>query len=288
MKIGIIGCGYVGHSVAVEWKKEGHYISTTTRRPERVAQLKNFVDSVCLLNEQTFPTYIEQQEVLLICVAPDASSDYVSTYLHTAKQVATQASRAPFLRQIIYTSSTSLYGDHQGEWVDEESPLHFQNENQQILYETEKILLDCSSPNLHVCILRLGEIYGPGREIEERLRRNQNHFFAGSGASFTNLIHLNDIVKALGFVTSAVSRLRGIYNLCSDFHISRKQFYDQICQKEKIPFIQWDPTRSTSHGGNRRVSNQKIKNEGFVFTHPLYEFRSLIKSGIKQEGKSSF
>jgi hypothetical protein len=64
--------------------------------------------------------------------------------------------------------------------------------------------------------------------------------------------------------------LNGIYNLCNDFHIPRKPFYERLCQKRQIPPIQWDPTLTSLHQGNRRVSNQKIKTAGFAFTHPDY------------------
>jgi nucleoside-diphosphate-sugar epimerase len=268
MKIGILGCGYVGQAAAVLWKKEGHGITATTRKIERLSLLKSVANEVCLLTKQSFLSFIEQQEALLISVAPDSLSDYTSTYLETARQVAAHISCAPKVRQILYTSSTSVYGNHGGAWVDEDAPIHCLDENRKILYETEQILLNLSSQNLRVCILRLGEIYGPGREIEERLRRMQHQPFAGNGESYTNLIHLDDIVNALHFALA--HQLQGIYNLCSDFHIPRKEFYQKVCQKENLPAIQWDPTRKSFHSGNRRVSNQKIKNAGFTFKHSYY------------------
>lgn len=268
MKIGILGCGYVGQATALPWKKEGHHVAVTTRKFERVSPLKNIANEVCLLTEHSLPSFIAQQEALLISVAPDASSDYASTYLETAKRVTEQISNASNLRQIMYTSSTSLYGDQGGAWVDEEMPIQCLDNHRRILCETEQILLKTSSDNLHVCILRLGEIYGPGREIEERLKRMHHQPFAGNGESYTNLIHVNDIVNALHFALT--HQLQGVYNLCSDFHMTRRQFYENICQKENIPSIQWDPTRTSVHGGNRRVSNQKIKNAGFTFQHPQY------------------
>lgn len=268
MKIGIIGCGYVGQGMALHWKQQGHQVAVTTRRSERIPYLQSFADHVHLLGEQSLHSFVEQQELLLMSMAPDASSDYASTYLQTARQVAKQAHQTPSLQQILYTGSASVYGDHQGAWVDENTPIACTHENAKILYETEQILLECSSKNLKVCIFRLGEIYGPGREIEQRLKRMQHQPFAGTGQSYTNLIHLADILNALNFALE--HRLQGLYNLCSDFHVTRKQFYDQICQREKFPPIQWDAQRINVHGGNRCVSNQKIKNSGFTFTYPLY------------------
>jgi nucleoside-diphosphate-sugar epimerase len=267
VKIGIVGCGYVGQAAALYWKQKGHHIAVTTRQPERVAFLQSLADSVTVLNSGALETFVSQQEALLISVAPDRFSDYASTYLHTAKQIAEQA-RDSDLKHLFYTSSTSIYGDYGGAWIDEITPLKHDHENGKILSETEQVLLGCTSKDLKVCILRLGEIYGPGREIENRLRRMQNQSFAGTGHSYTNLVHLTDIVMALDFALQ--HNLNGIYNLCNDFHIPRNLFYEKLCQKEQIPPIKWDHERSNFHQGNKRVSNQKIKNVGFSFTHPNY------------------
>lgn len=271
MKIGIVGGGYVGQAIASHWKQQEHQVAITTRRSERITFLQTFANQVCFLGSQSLNSFIAEQETLLICVAPGPCSDYASTYLHTARQAVEQAARCPALQQIFYTSSTSVYGDHTGAWVDEMTPIMPTHENAKILYETEQTLLGCASNHLNVCIMRLGEIYGPGREIENRLRRMQHQSFAGSGDSYTNLIHLTDIVLALDFALR--HSLKGIYNLCSDFHIPRQLFYERLCQEKQIPHIKWDPARSNLHHGNRRVSNQKIKATGFAFTHPTYTYR---------------
>lgn len=273
MKIGILGCGYVGQAMALFWKQVGHRVAVTTRQPARVPFLQTLVDEVHLLEEHGLKhhlpsSFLAQQEILLICVAPDKASDYASTYFDTAKQVAEQTAQNPSLRHILYTSSTSVYGDHGGEWVDEDTPIVPNHANREILYQTERVLLGCSSQRLKICILRLGEIYGPGRNIEDRLRRMQHQPFAGSGASYTNLIHLTDILQALDFALQ--NQLQGIYNLCNDFHVPRREFYESLCKMENLPSVQWDPSLHHWHQGNKRVSNKKIKNDRFHFTHPSY------------------
>ena len=124
--------------------------------------------------------------------------------------------------------------------------------------------MSASKVGLNVCIYRLGEIYGPGRWIEERLKRSYQKKFSGDGSPYTNLIHLNDIVSAVNLAIN--QNLQGIYNLCNDFHIPRRDFYDLLCKKHNIPTIQWDDQLATPHGGNKRVDNQKMKETGFVFS----------------------
>ncbi len=269
MKIGILGCGYVGQSIALKWKREGHLVTVTTRDPQKIQQLQSIANQVHLLEPNNLPSFITQQQVLLVSVAPDHCSSYLSTYLQTAEQIATCIPTCLALRHLIYTSSTSVYGDQGGAWVDENTPITYQNENSKILHETEQTLLKCSSEKLDVCILRLGEIYGPGREFFQRLKRMQFQSFAGTGQSYTNIIHLIDIVESLNFVLK--HRLKGIYNLCNDLHLPRQQFYDQICHNIGLPPTLWDATRLSLHAGNRRVANHKIKSAGFKFTYP-YQF----------------
>lgn len=265
MKIGIIGCGYVGQAVASRWIDKGHIVSATTRKPIRLAALEHLALHPFLIQNGNLKPFIESQEAILISLAPNKTTDdYTATYLKTTQQIVQALDSSPSLKQILYTSSTSVYGDQQGAWTDETAPLNFFNGQARILYETEQLLLQQDSEHLSVCILRLGEIYGPRREISARLHRMQGHPFPGTGANYTNLIHLEDIVEALDFALN--HNLRGIYNLCNDLHISRRQLYAALCEQEKLAPIQWDPLIQSQHGGNKRVSNQKIKNLGFSFS----------------------
>ena len=84
----------------------------------------------------------------------------------------------------------------------------------------------------------------------------------GNGESFTNLIHLDEIISALDF--ALIYNLDGIYNLCNDIHIPRKELYENICREDGWPPVQWDPSLTNPHTGNKRVSNEKIKSKCFM------------------------
>lgn len=265
MRIGILGCGYVGAAAARQWKSQGNEVIATTRKSARLAELSTCATEVFLIGAHPLSSFIQALDVLLISVAPDNGSNYASTYLETAQQVAEEVKNTHSLKQIIYTSSTSIYGDRNGEWVDEKAQIENLEGNRRVLFETEQVLVNCSSKELRVCILRLGEIYGPGREIKERLRRLNGHPLPGTGDSYTNLSHVEDVIGAVLFALN--HSLQGVYNVCGDLHIPRRLFYEQICKESGIQPIQWDPSRVSAHGGNRRISNKKIKEAGFTFLH---------------------
>jgi len=276
MKIGILGCGYVGKAAAQHFmQKEGVEVVVTTRQPERVTELQSISTKVCLIQHpKDYREFLHDLNVLFITVAPDSMADYQETYLGTAIIITELLPHSPRLQQIIYTSSTSVYGEHQGNWVSEVTPCTPLNANSQILLETENQLLTNWTANLNICIFRLGEIIGPNRSIVERLKNSPNKVYAGDGSQYSNLVQLTDIIQACELAID--HQLSGIYNLCNDFHLTRKVLYEQICQKFDLPPIQWDKNLKSMHGGNKRISSEKIKKMNFCFlefnSNNLYPF----------------
>lgn len=266
MKIAIIGCGYVGSSLAQILKGMGHSVTVTTRSHDKVAALQKISDAVCILEGNDLDrmqNLLQHLDAIVISVAADSQKTYRTTYQETAETIAQAMTSAPQLKQIIYTSSTSVYGDHQGRTVDESTPAMAVHETSQILLATEKILLGLSNAERPVCVLRLGEIYGPNREIADRLREMYGRSLPGDGSSVTNLSHLDQIVR--GIVFALEGRLDGVYNLCNDEHVSRKALYAKICEEEGLEEIKWNPTQVSIHSGNKLVSSEKIKSKGFRF-----------------------
>lgn len=261
MNLLIIGCGYVGKAVAAHARSAGYVVTVTTRSAHKAEELQQFADHVVVLENNNLAKALQNQHAVLLCVAPDNHSSYETTYLQTAKALIEGV--GPSTRQILYTGSTSVYGDHNGAVVDEQTMAKPENENTGILLETENFLLKAATPHLNICILRLGEIIGPGRMIVDRLRRLNSTPLPGNGQGATNLSPLEDIVRGIDFALN--KKLNGLFNLCNDVHISRKELYDQICLKEGLPKVQWDPSRKSMHAGNKIVSNAKIKNAGFRF-----------------------
>jgi nucleoside-diphosphate-sugar epimerase len=204
---------------------------------------------------------LEGQDCLLLAMAADSLNNYETTYLNTAINVAKSCDS--FTKHILYTGSTSVYGDHQGSLVDESTLPLPTNMQAQILLKTEEMLLNIPSTN--VCIYRLGEIIGPGRQIVDRLKNLKRKTLPGNGGAPCNLIELQEIVLALDFALK--HQLKGIYNLCNDLHLSRRELYAQLCHEYDLPAVLWDPSLPKIHGGSKIASNQKIKLEGFTFSN---------------------
>lgn len=259
LNIGILGCGYVGKAAAQSLQHQ-HCVTASTRRLNRIEELSTYATKVVLL-EKSFDSLLEEQDILIVSVAPSQNDSYEQCYLETARAITQSIADYPRIKQIIYTSSTSVYGEHQGAWVDEDTEPKPSNKKTCILLETENTLLSLASETLSICILRLGEIFGPGRELINRFNSLERKIFPGSGENFTNLTPLRDIVQVINYVIN--NSLGGIYNLCLDEHPPRKLLYEQICKRNNFPVPLWDTQKQTIHVGNKRVLCDKIKLTGY-------------------------
>lgn len=268
MNIGIIGCGYIGSFVAEEWIRKGHHITATTRSKERFIQLQDVAQKCVIFKdcteEELFPL-IRDNELLVVTIAPDRKEHYESAYLHTAELFHRLATKMKLPRRLIYVSSTSVYGDHQGLWVDETSTLQAHSETEKVLIQTENTYLSLKQLDWNVCILRFAEIYGPNREVSHRLQKLQGTPLPGEGSRYTNMIHKEDCVRMIDYAME--HHLEGIFNGADDEHPSREEYYDKLSEILSFPKVHWDASLP-SYRGNKRISNHKIKAAGYLFTHP--------------------
>ncbi|MDF2550413.1 MAG: hypothetical protein K0S07_1480 [Chlamydiales bacterium] len=259
MKCGIIGCGYVGMAFLKKWQEKGHQGFATTTTASRLSEIERTGAEAILLSverQKALANLLSKVDCLLIGVAPKKRdlATYESCYLETNKEIASLA--PPSLKHIIYLSSTSVYGNQGGLSVKEETPLQPQNPFAEILLKAESLLALLPST-----ILRLGQIYGPGRSLFNKALPS---VLGGSGEEKTALIHQQDIVQAALFTLE--QKLFGTFNVINDLKLTRRELY-QALQRD----VTFDPSLPLIHGGNRSISNEKIKAHGFSFHHQTLE-----------------
>lgn len=174
MRITILGCGYVGTALARHWRNSSdHQLRLTTTSPERRGELAELADAVHVLegaDAEGLRAALEDSEVPVFSLAPTGTSQvgaegYEATYLRTFEALERVLPSLPQLRQLIYTGSCSVYGDAGGGWVDETTPPAPRDRHGEILLASERRLQACAHEDRRVAILRLGAIYGPGREL---------------------------------------------------------------------------------------------------------------------------
>ena len=274
-KITIIGCGYVGKAVANFWHRRGYQLTVTTTTPTKVPELVTIATEVIVTkgnNLDRLQEVIEGQDTILLSVGPRRRGNpYREAYLETAQNIVKIFQKTITKpQQLIYTSSNSVLGDRNGEWVDENTPVAPVTENNEILAETEKVLLSAGSEELKICILRLAGIYGPGRELIKIFKNWAGTTRPGKGERYSNWVHLEDIVNAIELARS--QRLQGIYHLASDRPLQTRKFLEQLFTTHQLPLITWDESALSKPTSNNRLSNQKIKAAGLKLIHPEIEF----------------
>lgn len=269
MKILILGCGYIGTKVASLWKEKGFSLTLTTRNPEKLASLSRIGKKSIILkgnDEDEIALLLEEHDVILITIAADTPEDYETAYKNTSQVIRRLASELNRPKTLIYISSTSVYGDQKGQWVDETSPLNGKGDKIQFLIDAEKNYLFLSEIGWQVVVLRFSEIYGPERELSKRVKKLTEHPLPGDGSRYTNMIHREDAARAIDFALR--HHFSGIYNIADDEHPTRKELYAQVSKKFGLPQIVWDPSHPPLSQSNKRVSNHKLKSQGFAFHYP--------------------
>lgn len=270
----IIGCGYVGYAVArYLHQKKTCVVTATTTTPEKILTLQEVAQKAIILQGddiEGLKSALQGQDTVLLSIARKGGRNYQETYLQTANNLIQALEDNTTVKQIIYTSSSSVYGDRSGSLVDEETPIEPISEGGKALKETEQTLLSASSEKLNVCVLRLGGIYGPNRELRKIYSRLAGKTLPGKGKEPANWIHLDDIVRAIDFARQ--HRLQGIYNVVDDANFTRFEVIEKVCELHNLEKVTWDSSSQSSRSSNAEVSNQKLKKAGYQLIHPQMIF----------------
>jgi nucleoside-diphosphate-sugar epimerase len=277
----VIGCGYVGSFVAASMKNQGHYLVGTTRTPQRFAELRNVVNepiALDLAQQDCDFSFLEDQEGVLISVAPTQNGEgYQSVFSNGIRNLA----RAIRCRQstrplhVTYISSAGVYGDHQGQTVTEDSTVDCLNPVNAMLVEAENVLLTIDRPDTKICVLRLGGIYGPGRDMVAMIKQAAGEQIPKNGSDIPAWSGIFDITNGVSFAFS--KQLVGIYNLVDDMQLSRRELSNEICDIDGLPPVIWaNENTPGARAMNAKVANEKIKSEGFLLSSPSMLMPTLV------------
>ena len=176
-----------------------------------------------------------------------------------------------------YLSSTSVYGDHQGQWVTEVSETKPMTETGIKRLSAEKKLLDT---NLPVRIFRLSGIYSPERNIFQRLK-DSNYKMINSNNQIFSRIHVEDIAQTLLY-SFQKSKPKDIFNVSDDYPCAYREVVKYACNllSSKMPeqvSLEDIPEGKLKdfYQDSKQISNQKIKLLGIKLKYPTY------KEGLK-------
>lgn len=274
-KVHLLGCGDLGTAVGLALLETGAEPLGLRRNPDRLpvalpSMAVNFAERESMRQLGDLPC-----DVTLLTPTPPARDveGYRRGYLMPVENLLSAWEGGP-PRRLIYVSSTRVYGDHDGDWVDETSELRPADGQADILVEAERQLLD--SPH-DVTIVRFSGIYGksPSRLLE-RIRGGQ--IASAEPLHYTNRIHREDCVGFLLHLLRGDSPFAEPIYLASDDEPAPMHEVETWLAKEMG--VENVEATLTPPATNRRCRNGRLRASGYVLKYPDYRagYRAMMTS----------
>lgn len=264
------GHGFSARALARLLIPQGWTIYGTTRKPAKADALRAEGVTPVMWPDGDLSAAFDAATHLLISAGPDAEGDPV---LNRYRDQIT--AMAPRLEWAGYLSTTGVYGDHQGDWVTEDTALTPSTRRGRMRVEAEA---DWQSiPGLPLHIFRLAGIYGPGRGPFEKVRQGTARRIVKPGQVFSR-IHVDDIAQVL---EASINRPNpgSAYNVCDNDPAPPQDVIGYAAEllglpiPPEVPFdeAEMSPMARSFYAESKRVDNTRIKQElGVHLTYPDY------------------
>jgi nucleoside-diphosphate-sugar epimerase len=238
MQITIIGCGWLGLQLAESLIQKGNQVIGSTTQEKNLERLVSAGIEPFIFSDRynTLPENALQSDLFVICIPPSKSLDYVKLIDHILHQLEQK-------KRVIFTSSTSVYLNHDGE-VDEDGPINTES----VLAQSEALVLNYATNNI---VLRLAGLIGPNR--------NPGQFTSGktlaNAQAPVNLVDGRDVVRFI--ILLQEQHGSGIYNLCFPEHPRKATYYNEKCRQLNIA----PPTFSDQSALGKCIRSKRVFEE---------------------------
>ncbi len=267
----VIGGGYLGQHVASILNDEClvTITSTTQSKAEALGGIGSYQEKFNAGAKGAKYDLLDNKSGIVICIAPTGGSTYEDVFVKAVDAIVEQLKSRLRGRDLHLTfiSSTGVYGNQGGCIAYETLASDYRDPTSCILSSAEDKLLSLENESTKVCVLRLGGIYGPGRDIAGWFKQVAGQPVAMAGEHACAWVHVEDAAEAVAFAYR--KKLSGVYNVCDDWKYSRREIGSLICDKEGLPPILWNAEGfEGQRNTDARVGNSKILRSGFKFKHP--------------------
>jgi nucleoside-diphosphate-sugar epimerase len=271
-KILIVGCGYVGTQAGVALARAGHEVWGVRRNARFVPRPIKAV-AADIADPGGLASLPDPVDAVVLAAGLQAEPD-LSAYTRLFVEgygglVNALAARAAPPRRLLLVSTTSVFGEQHGAWVDEATPARAEDPQSLCYLEAERIVR--SSP-IESSVLRLGGIYGPGRIRLVKSVLEGKATVPSGPRQFTNHIHRDDAAGAIAHLLR-LERVEPLYLGVDCEPATRLDILTWIARKLQAtpPRVVSAPVgESRSSRGNKRCSNRLLVASGYRFTYPTY------------------
>lgn len=265
----IFGAGYTAGYLSKKLTAQGWTVYGTTRSQERFDEIAQSGAHPLLIDDSTVSERLSACSHVLISAGPSEYGDQTLTDY-----------RSVFVENrfewVGYLSTTGVYGGTEGEWVDEETPLHPTTTRGQQRKSAEEAWSEV--PNLPLHIFRLAGIYGPGRGPFSKVKSGKAQRIIKKDQVFSR-IHVEDIVQVL-CASIAAGTYCGVYNVCDNYPAPPQDVIRYAAELLGLPIppaiafedANLSPMGKSFYAENKRVANERIKSElGISLKYPDYK-----------------
>ncbi|HOY23728.1 MAG TPA: SDR family oxidoreductase [Cellvibrio sp.] len=265
----IVGCGDIGQRLAQCLPQDAYEVTGLRRNPPGNTPFLHYQACDVTNAEELAEVLLQNFAVIIISMTPSERSDagYERAYVQSCRNLV-EGLNAQALkpRLVIFVSSTAVYGQMDGRWVDENSPTEPVGFSGERLLEAEAIIQNSGYTNT---IVRFSGIYGPNRN---RLIEQVKQKHASASPHFTNRIHADDCARSLAHLIE-LSRtgetLESVYLVTDSAPAPMLEVVTWLA--EQMGVAEFLSETATNERGNKRCSNQRLQDSGFVFRYPGFK-----------------
>ena len=293
MRVVVVGCGYVGLALAEGLDSRGHAV-TGVRRSDAG------LDAVVAVGSDVEAVRADATEPESLGALPDADAVVFAAssggrdadaarevYVDGLANVVDEyGSRASPPDRLVYTSSTGVYGDHDGGWVDEETPVDPTTEKTRVLAEAERIATErAAHAGIDGTVVRFAGLYGPDRYRLER------YVEGPVTAGYLNMVHRDDAAGSIRHLLETDRARDHVVLVVDDEPVDKHVFADWLAdacgvvRPEKLSKDERIAAGNLSAAAERRIqtskrcSNALLRDLGYEFVHPT--FRSGYREAVR-------
>jgi nucleoside-diphosphate-sugar epimerase len=255
----IFGCGYLGRRVARRWRDAGEEVFVVTRSGRRARDFAEagYKPIVADVVRPASLVNLPVAESVLYSIGYDREAGASMHEVYVAGLKSVLDALPDETGKLLYISTTGVYGQSRGEWVDEDSPCEPRREAASAFVEAEQALKAHRLASRAVT-LRLAGLYGPGRiPNATEIRRNQP--IASPRQGFLNLIHVDD---AVAVVLAAERRAKAprTFVVSDGNPVQRHTYIEELARLLRAPPPRFAPPPADSPANLRAGSDKRVKN----------------------------
>lgn len=263
MTLLVVGAGDLGLRVAALAARSGEAVHAVKRTPVALPDgVQGVWTDIAALDLAALPAI----DAVLYCLTPDRRDPetYRRTYVERLRGLLEALDRRGLAPRLLFAGSTAVYADEAGRIVDEDTPIDADALpfNGRILREAEQLL----GGRANTCALRIGGIYGPGREMLLRRLRTPDATVQREPPLWTNRMHVEDVARAVLHLR-ALPDLPTVINLVDDQPTPQAEVLDGLAGLLGLPELPAAPVDPAAPQG-KRVSNARLRATGFTCRYP--------------------